>query len=266
MNKGLIFDIRRFSVHDGPGIRTTVFFKGCPLSCWWCHNPESRSTASETCQRSTRLDGHEFVEDETIGKRMSSDEIMEVIRKDEVFYRSSGGGVTFSGGEPLLQAGFLKEVLAKCKSENFHTTVDTSGYATRADFKSILPYTDLFLYDLKPMNPREHLYYTGVSNRVILENLDFLFLNGKQIIIRMPLIPGITDTAENVKSVISFLTHLKKEIKEIDLLPYHSLGKNKYRKLSVPDRMDGLAINYENDFSEIKKMLEQENFRVKTGG
>ncbi len=197
---------------------------------------------------------------------MSSDEIMEMIRKDEVFYRSSGGGVTFSGGEPLLQATFLKELLEKCKSENFHTTVDTSGFTNKADFAEIIEFTDLFLYDLKPMDPQEHLYYTGVSNRIILENLDFLYENGKKIIIRIPLIPGITDTGENIHSVITFLSHLKEKIVEVNLLPYHSIGKNKYRKLEVPDRMDGLPLNYENDCSAIKRMLEQENFKVKTGG
>lgn len=263
MNKGLIFDIRRFSVNDGPGIRTTVFFKGCSLNCWWCHNPESRKFGSEICIRPTRLGSREFLEEETIGKLMDVEEVMEIIRKDEVFYKTSDGGVTFSGGEPLLQAGFLKSLLIKCKEENFHTAVDTSGYGERSDFAGILPFAGLFLYDLKPMSSSDHIEYTGVDNHPVLENLKYLFSENQQIIIRIPLIPGITDTSENIDMVIDFLFPFKDKITRIDLLPYHSSAKNKYLKLKIPNRMEGLTIEYHNDIEGIKKKLELPGFNVK---
>ena len=150
--KGIIFDIKRYAVNDGPGIRVTVFLKGCPLRCWWCHNPESHRKLPENCEKPIRLDGcPELSENSEIGQRMSIMQVMAEIEKDVVFFDESGGGVTFSGGEPLVQHGFLLELLKTCRQHEIHTTLDTTGYATAQVLESILPFVDLFLYDLKLM-------------------------------------------------------------------------------------------------------------------
>lgn len=270
MNKGLIFDIRRFTVHDGPGIRTTVFFKGCPLSCWWCHNPESHSCYPEESLKSLNLDGKKFSLKEMIGKWMSVEEVMSELRMDRIFYTESSGGVTFSGGEPLMQSEFLLELLKECKANNLHTTLDTSGYTDRGIIENIQPYADLFLYDLKLIDDTDHIRYTGVSNKPILENLIYLISEEKQVIIRIPVIPDITNTKKNIKAIIKFLSHLVNERKsasslKISLLPYHSIAKNKYSRFHIDNKTMHLKDLTKESLIPLKNEFEAEGFTVRIG-
>ena len=205
MKKAIIFDIRRFCVHDGQGIRTTVFFKGCPLSCWWCHNPESRDLHAEKSVKHLALDGQSFEREETTGKWMTVAEVMAEVLQDRIFYDESGGGVTFSGGEPMLQEAFLADTLKECRKQGIHTTLDTSGYASQDAMAEIAGLVDLFLYDVKIINEDLHIKYTGVSNKQILENLKFLYTSGNNVILRFPVIPGITDTNENIRDMKEFI-------------------------------------------------------------
>jgi len=205
-NSGIIFDIKRFAVHDGPGIRTTVFFKGCLAHCWWCHNPESQSTEIQSVKKSSKLDAMIFEENESVGRKISADELLAEITKDSVYFDESGGGVTFSGGEPLMQPEFLETILKLCKHENINTTLDTTGYCSPEIMQSIHKYIDLFLYDLKIIDDKLHQKYTGLSNIQILENLKFLQSKKKDIIIRMPVIPGVTNTEKNINQILEFLS------------------------------------------------------------
>lgn len=232
MTSGWIFDVKRFAVHDGPGIRTTLFFKGCPLRCSWCHNPESQDPGVATLVREKKLEGRIFREEEVIGKHYTVEELMDELTKDIVFYRESSGGVTFSGGEPLMQPAFLSAALKACKQAGIHTCVDTCGYAGREDLERIAEGTDLILYDLKLMDEEEHARYTGVSNRLILDNLVWLGQGENEVVIRVPLIPGVTDRSENLEMISSFLG--KTRFRRIDVMPYHHMARGKYRKLQLP--------------------------------
>jgi pyruvate formate lyase activating enzyme len=264
--KGIIFDIKRFAVHDGPGIRVTVFLKGCPLWCWWCHNPESISPEMVCVPKYSKLNGKTFVGQETIGREISVDELMVEIRKERVFMEESAGGATFSGGEPLLQHRFLLEMLKACKVEGIHTVVDTSAYSSWETLAKIVPYTDLFLIDLKLMNNKKHLQYTGVPNTVILENIQKLVQGGSNIRIRIPVIPGITDAEENITQSISFLNGLNGNINGVDLLPYHSIASHKYKRLGLDNRMENTPKLNKEDLTGLKQRFEAAGFRVKIGG
>ncbi len=232
MRKGIIFDIKHFAVHDGPGIRTTVFFKGCPLSCQWCHNPESIDPKPQKITKQKILDGKIYEQTEIIGKEIKVQEVMTEILKDRIFFEQSGGGVTFSGGEPLLQFDFLKELLLECKKENLHTTLDTCGLTSSEAFESILDLIDLFLFDLKIINDDLHNKYIGTSNKTILKNLGILAKNRKEIIIRFPVIPEVTSTENNIKEMLKFLSNLP-PLTEINLLPYHNIAAEKYKRLNI---------------------------------
>lgn len=276
--KGRIFNLQSFSLHDGPGIRTTVFFKGCPLRCIWCHNPESFKPEQQIiyddykCLKCRACNGkmNESAAEkcpsgamEVIGKDISVEELMSEILKDKDYFQNSGGGVTFSGGEPLLQPEFLIAVLKECKKLGLHTAVDTCGYTDRENFELIGGITDLYLYDIKLINDELHRKYTGVSNRQILENLKFLSELGKRIFIRIPLIPGITDTDDNISGIREFLRSIKFE--QINLLSYHALAKNKYIKLGLESSVydiKGQVVKTD----EIKKIFETEGYKVVTGG
>jgi pyruvate formate lyase activating enzyme len=225
----LIFDIRRYTIHDGPGIRTTVFFKGCPLRCQWCHNPESQEAGIEQITVKRMLDGRSFETQSAVGSRQSAAEVIKEIEKDEVFYLESGGGVTFSGGEPLMQADALKEILLLCKTKGYHTAIDTSGHVEPAAVKKIMALADLWLFDLKLMDDSRHLEFTGVSNELAQKNLEMLVAKGKEIIIRFPLIPGVTDDELNLNGIRNLMKELG--LKKIDILPYHSIAKEKYHRL-----------------------------------
>ncbi len=259
-NHGIIFDIKKFSLHDGPGIRTTVFFKGCPLNCWWCHNPESQNNDIEYMNK-PRL----VTEKVLVGRKILIEEIMKEIEKDIIFFDQSNGGVTFSGGEPLLQYEFLFSLLKKCKNLDLKTVVDTTGYCDYDKLKSISDITDILLYDLKIINNDEHKKYTGVSNTLILENLQKISLKRKNTRIRIPLICGITDTYENILGIIKLISPLH-NIDRIDILPYIKAGIEKYRRLERNYRLKERMSPTDERVEEIKNMFEESGYIVKVGG
>lgn len=264
---GIIFDIKKFALHDGPGIRTTIFLKGCPLDCWWCHNPESIrrlpekidivpiSTSNKICEQ----------ESELFGKEYSVEEILTEIKKDLLFYEESSGGVTFSGGEPLIQNQFLAEALSECKAAGIHTAVDTSGYAGKNLFTRIYDNTDLFLFDLKIIDEDRHKEFTGVSNKLILNNLRTLSKRGDKVIVRIPLIPGITDTEKNLSDISQFLMKLE-NIKRIDLLPYNEIAESKYKRFNKPSRLGNLKTQDEDKLNKIKNYFGDPRFEVSLRG
>jgi pyruvate formate lyase activating enzyme len=298
----LIFDIERYAIHDGPGIRTTVFFKGCPLSCWWCHNPEGISGLKDlmyfeykcirckTCVRACPINVVTFegerinvnrsscvkcgkcAEDcptgalKLVGREISVEELMKEIERDVLLYDLSGGGVTFSGGEPLCQPIFLEESLKQCKMRNIHTALDTSGYTSPNVWESIIGHVDLFLYDLKLLDDEEHQKYTGVSNKRIKKNLITLVQKGrgKDVILRFPVIPGITDTEKNINDLLRFVSHLK-GVNEIDILPYHDISE-KYDRLGMEYKMRVHTAPSEEKLRYIKEKLEGIGLYVKIGG
>jgi pyruvate formate lyase activating enzyme len=265
--KGLIFSVKRYSVHDGPGIRVTFFMKGCPLSCLWCHNPEGISPLPETVTRTNRVGDREFSRNEEVGKYYSVEDLLEIINKEKVFIDQSNGGVTFSGGEPMLQFEFLREALKACKSNGYHTAVDTSGYSSSENFKSLIPYTDLFLFDLKHLDNSKHKELTSVPNTLILENYNLLVGSGKDIIIRVPVIPGYNDDPENIRDLRNFLVKTKIcSIKKICLLPYHKIGSSKYKRFNIHYRMENVEQPAKERMKELKKYFEETGVKVKIGG
>ena len=255
--KGTIFNIERFAIHDGRGIRTTVFFKGCPLDCWWCHNPESRSPAIETLTAKERS--------ESIGRAVTVSQVMEEIEKDRIFYDQSDGGVTLSGGEPMMQPAFAAALLEACKDAGIATIMDTSGYAAAEAFDRIADLVDVFLYDLKLMDDRKHVVYTGVSNGPIHDNLLWLSERGCRVTIRVPLIPGITDTEANLDSMIEFLVPLE-NITRISLLPYNKLAEDKCRRFGIACRQGVLATQTGEELRRIKARFAVCGYNVSIGG
>lgn len=260
---GIIFDLKKYAIHDGPGIRTTVFLKGCPLDCWWCHNPESRrpkpekSAGRPMLKRSSLLKSANGV----VGKSVTTDEVLHEVTKDTIFYDESGGGVTFSGGEPLMQVEFLEILLDGCKQNGIHTAVDTSGYGPPEFFDRIYDSVDLFLYDLKLIDDETHKKYTGVSNRLILDNLKRLAGRGNKVLPRIPLIPGITDTGENLSRIVFLLRSLN-TIDQVDLLPYNRIGEGKYEMLGMPQRMPCLQPHPADSLTRIKTAFTSAGFTV----
>lgn len=266
--KGVVFDIKKYAIYDGPGVRTTVFFKGCPLRCQWCHNPESQKPEVETFMKIHRKKCLNLAYSETrevIGREVSVSELMKEIEKDTIFYDESGGGVTFSGGEPLFQPEFLMEVFRACRHQGIHTVVDTSGYAPWKIFRKILKDTDLFLYDVKLMDDAQHQQYTGVSNRLILENLKRLAKTTARIVIRIPLIPGITDTETNLNHIIRFLNNTS-NITRINVLPYNILRADKLKKWSKAARLGKLEVQPAEELNRIKNKFLSAGFTVQIEG
>jgi pyruvate formate lyase activating enzyme len=267
-NQGIIFNIQRFAIHDGPGIRTTVFFKGCPLRCWWCHNPESHKILPEKfdgCNLRRGFDQSFSMDKDEIGKEISVDELLSEISKDRIFYEESSGGVTFSGGEPFMQHEFLIRLLNECKIAGIHSAIDTSGYTASEIITEVAPYADLFLYDLKLMNDDEHQKYTGVSNQVILKNLIELDQLGKKIIIRIPIVPEITDTNENLFAIRGFISYLNNII-EVNLLPYHRAGEGKYIKYGRENKMGDTVSPERKNLENIRIFFSESKYKVKIGG
>lgn len=225
MTNGIVFDIREFTVHDGPGIRTTVFMKGCPLRCMWCHNPEGLSKTSRRMQSpaGTRLVGAEY----------SAQEVAGVLNRQAGILKANEGGVTFSGGEPLLQARFVAEIIDLL--DDLHVVLDTSGYGWGQDFRLLLERVDLVYYDLKLIDSEAHRHYTGCSNQRILHNLQLLSASGVPFVIRVPLVPGVTDTPSNL-SAIAQVVHTLPGLLYVNLLPYNQAAGAKYEALGMDFR------------------------------
>ncbi len=264
--KGIIFDIKRFAVHDGPGIRTTVFFKGCPLRCRWCHNPESLDPNPECFRKTFRLNGRDFFENEAIGYEMTPHDLLAEIQKEQVFMDESGGGVTFSGGEPLMQPGFLLETLKQCQAAGLQTAVDTSFLSPWSVILQVAELTDLFLIDLKVMDNLEHEKQTGLPNKLILENIRKLAGLHHPFRIRIPMIPGITNTRDNISQSISFLRSLNSPAGAIDLLPFHNTAKQKYKRMMLSNSFEHVPSMKKEELYDIEKQFEEAGFAVKIGG
>jgi len=226
-----IFDIKRFALHDGPGIRTTVFLKGCPLRCAWCHNPESHIAEPEEYLENRLIDGKEIKRTRIYGKKVRTSDLFDELIRDRVFFEESGGGVTFSGGEPLMQHEELLQILELLGREKIHRTIDTSGQAPGDVMLNVAGQAELFLYDLKLMDPEKHREYTGVDNSRILENADLLLQHDIEVIFRIPLIPGINDTSEEIDAFRSFFKERAGLFGDVSLLPYHKTGTGKYQRM-----------------------------------
>ena len=258
LSHGSIFNIQRYAIHDGPGIRTTVFLQGCPLRCWWCHNPESQQPVDAP----NIIKGNTGVI--TSIRRMTNTALLREIEKDVVFFDESGGGVTFSGGEPLMQPEFLVSMLQQCAAQDIHTVIDTSGYVPSEIFQSILAHVDFVLYDIKLIDDAAHHSYTGVSNHQILENLRLLSESGIPYSIRFPVIPGITDTPGNIDAVLTLLDDLR-GIQHINLLPYHRIAAHKYERLGQEYRMNAVEVPTEAVMQALQHVFERRGFRVVQG-
>lgn len=265
--KGLIFSVKRYSIHDGPGIRVTFFMKGCPLNCMWCHNPEGISSFPETVIQTNKVGEKEFINSEEVGKYYTVENILEILEKERVFINQSKGGITFSGGEPMIQFEFLLQALKACKENGYHTAVDTSGYSSAENYKSIIPFTDLFLFDIKHLDEVRHLEFTGVSNIVILDIYRLLLESDTDVMIRVPVIPGFNDDPDHWEKLKKFLISTKtKSLKKIHLLPYHKIGSSKYKKFNLPYRMEGVEPPAKEKMQELKEFFIEAGVKIKIGG
>ena len=301
MPTGIVFDIKRFSIHDGPGIRTTVFLKGCPLRCAWCHNPESQRPEPQIMLRPSRCivcgacvdecpegaiqwNGAGLLTDralcvqcgvctayctsearELVGREMSVAEVLGEIKRDLAFYDESGGGVTFSGGDPLFQAAFLLPLLQGCKELELHTAVDTCGATSWAVLDQIRPFVDLFLYDIKVVEEGRHRAATGAGNRAILDNLLRLAEAGARIQLRLAIIPGVNDDEENLRRTAELAAGLP-NIEGISLLPFHNSAQEKYGSLGLAYDLAGVQAPDEARMLEIGRLLAGYGLAVSFGG
>jgi len=265
---GIIFDIKKYSLHDGPGIRTTVFLKGCPLSCWWCHNPESQQLQpTELCSPGFKRDFYTTDDSESysLGREMSLSDVIEEIEKDVLFYDESAGGVTFSGGEPLSQSEYLFELIRTCRNREIHTIIDTCGYADSSVITEAGSLTDLFYFDLKLIDNMEHKKYTGVSNDIILKNLQLLTEANCQVHIRIPIVHGITDTQKNIEDISTFLLKLRQN-PDISLLPYNQFGNQKYTRLKIDNHLPNLAPPSSKKMKQVAEFFSKKGFNTHIGG
>lgn len=298
---GIVFNIQRFSVNDGPGIRTLVFFKGCPLKCIWCSNPESQKISKEVsyikkicikCQLCVKncpqgalffYKNNIFYSDKNCilcgkcvqlcpvnarkieGKEYTVEELFKEVYKDIVFFKTSGGGVTISGGEPYSQYEFLNSFLKKCRKEGLNTAVETCGFVEWEKIKKTVDSIDLFLFDIKHMDTQIHKKLTGIDNALILNNLKNMLSLDLNLIIRFPLIPGFNDDKKNLNNICVFLKSINYK-KEIHLLPYHRLGMNKYQHLGKSYKLNQLKPPGKEKISTVKEFFEKEGFAVKLFG
>ena len=250
LENSYVFKIQRYSTHDGPGIRTTLFFRGCPLSCYWCHNPESQTRPLEISM-------------EDMGKFAAV--LMEEIEKDLIFYDESGGGVTFSGGEPLCQPQLLFMLLDLCREKEINTCVDTSGYGDIKDLLKAAEKADLILYDIKLIDETMHKKYTGQGVAPVLDNLKQLSKQKGDVRLRFPFIPRVTDTDENIGQIIAFLRD-NTIYRNIHILPFHKAGEGKYDRLNIINYMKGIRPPPQERVAKVKEQFESKGFNVTIGG
>ena len=255
--QGRIFNIQRFSIHDGPGIRTIVFFKGCYMRCAWCCNPESQRWEIETLIENGKQ--------KTVGRDVTVDDIMPEILSDLPYYRRSGGGVTLSGGEVLCQADFAAELLARCQAHGLHTAIESAASASFDKIEKLLPHLDLYLMDIKHMDPKKHKEYTGVDNALILENAVRIAKSGTELIIRTPVIPGFNDTAEEIRAISRFAASLP-GVKEHHLLPYHRLGSDKYTGLGRQYSLSDIEPPTNERMQYLLSVAEESGLKCQIGG
>lgn len=288
----LLFNIQKFCINDGPGIRTTVFFKGCPLNCLWCHNPESKSTAPQLLFDPQKCIGcgecavctHNALQNrgacaqcgacaavcptgarEMAGYTATTAEILEEVLKDSAFYETSGGGMTLSGGEPMLQFEATLELLTAAKETGLHTCMETCGFASPDRYRRIQPLVDLFLFDYKLTDPALHKQYIGQDNTLILENLQMLDELGAKTVLRCPIIPGINDTEEHFSGIAATANRLK-NIQGIDVEPFHPMGSSKLTRLGKEDPMAGLGFPEEETVQQwIATLQSKTDVKVKKG-
>jgi pyruvate formate lyase activating enzyme len=300
--KGLIYDIQRFAIHDGPGIRTLVYMKGCPLRCLWCSTPQTQKSSSEilyiesnckkclTCvnvcpNKAIQLSDKgkikinrnlcdtcgQCVEScqnqalKLVGNHRTVEELYQDVMKDSPFYRRSNGGVTIGGGEPTMQHEFVREILKKCKETYIHTAMETCGYVKWEDLKKILDYVDLLYFDIKHMDEHIHKKLTGVSNKNILENAR-MAAKVRPIIIRIPLIPGYNDSEENLLNTAKFASELGENLRRIELLPYHMFGTLTYEQLGRDYDLKDIEPPSEDYMIKLKKLVESSGVKVQIGG
>jgi pyruvate formate lyase activating enzyme len=290
-NEGIVFNIQRYSIDDGPGVRTTVFMKGCPLSCLWCSNPESqcglpevtyRYTSCKRCGTCVRVcpEGAVTLDDNGVhidrkkctlceecvrncvpealrisGKKMTVDEVWKVVKKDADYYEASGGGVTASGGEILNQADFVAALFKKCREAGFHTNADTSGFGDPAALEKILEYADLVYFDLKHLDPARHKEYTGQPNELILQNLKLVVKKGVPVVIRVPLIPGYNNSEENLKALAKTVKDTAPDA-PVNILPYHRYGANKYRMVDMVYQLEDVPELTQDQLNKAKDIIE----------
>jgi len=298
-HSALIFNIMRFALHDGPGIRTVVFFKGCPLECWWCHNPESQSflpdrlyfeercrhcldCARECPQHAIHvIDGIPCTSDsctfcghcvetcmadarQIAGRRYTCQELLAEVEKDVVFFDDSGGGVTLSGGEPVAQPAFAAEFLDACRSRGIRTAIETCGFARPTAFQRVALRADLVLFDLKLLDREKHLRYTGAANGLIRANLEDLVARGRPVIVRIPVVPGFNDSEEDMAAAAGYLGNLHP--RAVELLPYHRIGAEKYRRLGRPQKFPPTPEPAAGDLARICDTLARAGLHVTLGG
>ncbi len=304
MNRPLITDIQKYSIHDGEGIRTTVFFKGCPLSCIWCHNPETQSFSGQLLFQAERctgcgscikgcsskaisvIDKIAVTEEghciqcgacldycpqnirEISGTYYSPDELIYEIEKDKAFYEQSGGGITFSGGEVLAQdMDYLEEIMKRLYQKGYRINIDTCGHTPFANIKRILPYVNTFLYDIKIMDPVQHKKLTGVENSLILNNLRQLSREGAAIWIRIPVIGGVNDTIPHMEEIAGFLREESISLKQIHLLPYHNTGSSKYKRLNRAYKGEHFRTPGKKELEDFGEVFRESGFHeIMTGG
>lgn len=300
MTSALVSNIQKFSIHDGPGIRSTVFLKGCPLRCAWCHNPETLAfppeivwykekcihclSCVEACpQQALEARSQGIVIDmkrcdlcgkcaevcptlamEKLGREMSVEQVMAEVDKDAVFYEQSHGGVTLSGGEPLSQKDFVVEFLQRCQERGYHTAVETCGYVPKSVMDAVLPYVDLFLFDLKQLDDQLHRKYTQVSVEPILRNLRYLAGKGAKVWIRVPVVPTVNDSTEHIQKIGALMRELN--LKEIYLLPYHRMAEAKYHRLGITYTVSHIAEPTAEQMQELGEILCKQGMNVHIGG
>lgn len=302
MPSAFIFDIKPYSINDGPGIRITIFLKGCPLHCAWCHNPESHSsqvqkmyskskcigcgTCVEKCpEKALTLTPEGIVTDfdrctlcgicadvcptkamEMSGRPATVEETMKVVRRETVMMDQSEGGITVSGGEPMMQPGFVTELFDACGAEGIHRALDTTGLVKTETLLEVAKRTDLFLYDLKLMDPEKHRQWTGVSNELILKNLKILAETGANIHIRIPLVKGVNADDGNIRESAAFVASLPGPKKPVSLLPYHNIAINKYNKLGQPYNLDGMEEPSPQEIAKVIALFAEYGVEATVGG
>lgn len=255
--KGRIFDIQKYSVHDGPGIRTIVFLKGCALRCRWCCNPESQSFETEIMKSENGS--------KVIGRDVTAGEVFSEVKKDINYFRRSGGGITLSGGEMLLQPDFSLALLRMSKMHGINTAVESTGYAPFETIEKLLPYIDVYLLDIKHTNSEKHKEFTGKDNSLILENAVKIAQQAKKCIVRVPTIPTFNDTASEIGEIASFARE-RMRVEEMNLLPYHRFGKDKYDNLGREYLMGEIPTPDDEKMELLKKTAESFGMKVKIGG